>query len=613
MSYRSCRKNGTKRALVIASLLALVCAWSLLSFTYCAAAESGKRIVVSISDQVAYFIEDGFLFKSHIVSTGTDQTPTPLGTFSIYAHEYAHPTGSVIQYYTMFFYSNLGFHSVLYSPSTGTWTGGDTLGQKASHGCVRQALADAQWAYYWTPDGTQVDIVQEHFSPPPPKPEPARGGSDTMGVAQPSTTWYFAEGCTAQGFDQFLLLMNPQSEKADATISLSGADGTNREVTLEVPAFSRRTVHVNDVVGGVQAICASIRSDRPLVAERSMYFQYGQDLGGDSSCGSSTPAGEWYFAEGTCRPGFDTYLCIQNPGDIEAEVEIDYLLGSGGESQQKTTVAPRSRSTVKVKDHLGEGDDPAHDFSCEVRCTNRQNVIAERPMYFNYKGAMVGGHNAVGVAAPAEEWYFAEGTCRPGFDPYLCILNPANGVARVSLAYMLGDGRQVNKSVVVAPRSRSTIYVKDHLGEGNDPAHDFSCKVRCTSGGGIVVERPMYFNYQGGSNLNWDGGHNAMGVDAPAKEWYFAEGTCRPGFDPYLCVMNPGSSDAAVTITYMKGDGGTDTQDITVKKNSRSTVFIKDKLGEGDDPAHDFSCKVRCTSGGGIVVERPMYFSYRRY
>jgi hypothetical protein len=61
----------------------------------------------------------------------------------------------------------------------------------------------------------------------------------------------------------------------------------------------------------------------------------------------------------------------------------------------------------------------------------------------------------------------------------------------------------------------------------------------------------------------------------------------------------------------MKGDGSTDIQTLTVPKNSRSTVVVKDKLGEGDDPAHDFSAKVESTNNTPLVVERPMYFNYK--
>ena len=60
-------------------------------------------------------------------------------------------------------------------------------------------------------------------------------------------------------------------------------------------------------------------------------------------------------------------------------------------------VAPNSGATVAVKGHLGEANDEAHDFSAKVECTNGQQIVAERPMYFNYKGAWDGGHDVIGL------------------------------------------------------------------------------------------------------------------------------------------------------------------------------------------------------------------------
>jgi len=104
----------------------------------------------------------------------------------------------------------------------------------------------------------------------------------------------------------------------------------------------------------------------------------------------------YYFAEGTCRPGFDPYICIQNPQDTDVDVTITYMLGDGTTDTETLTVIRNSRSTVVVKDKLGEGNDDAHDFSVKVECTNNQNIIAERPMYFNYNGIWPGGHDVVG-------------------------------------------------------------------------------------------------------------------------------------------------------------------------------------------------------------------------
>jgi hypothetical protein len=111
----------------------------------------------------------------------------------------------------------------------------------------------------------------------------------------------------------------------------------------------------------------------------------------------------------------------------------------------------------------------------------------------------------MGATSLASTFYFAEGTCRPGFVPYFCIQNPGNTTANVTLTYMKGDGTTATDQVTVMPKSRLTTSPINKLGTGNDAAHDFSTKV--TSDRPIVAERPMYFNYNG----VWTGGHDVMG------------------------------------------------------------------------------------------------------
>ena len=107
------------------------------------------------------------------------------------------------------------------------------------------------------------------------------------------------------------------------------------------------------------------------------------------------------------------------------------------------------------------------------------------------------------------------------------------------------------------------------------------------------------------------GESNAQTFTINLVTFYFAEGTCRPGFDPYICVQNPSGTDAQVKITYMLGDASTDSQTFTVTKQSRMTIPVSAKLGVADDAAHDFSAKVESlTAGADIICERPMYFNY---
>ncbi|MBU1670690.1 MAG: hypothetical protein KKF41_16560 [Actinobacteria bacterium] len=322
-----------------------------------------------------------------------------------------------------------------------------------------------------------------------------------------------------------------------------------------------------------------------------------------------TPAVEtastFYFAEGTCRPDFDTYFCIQNPGDEAAEVRIDYMSGDGAVKEQALNVAPHSRSTIRAKDTLGEGDDPAHDFSAVVTCTNGQQIVAERPMYFNYAGLWSGGHDVVGATGPSQRFYFAEGTCRPGFETYFCIQNPGETAADVNLYFQPGYGIPITSTLAVPAHTRATVRAKDLLGEGDDPAHDFSATVYCDTTP-ILVERSMYFDYHG-----WTGGHDVIGTPSPSTTGLFAEGTCRPGFESYLCLFGNGAYTAR--ITYYKGDGSTQVQELSA--SGRTTIRVKDILGEGDDPAHDFSARVLSVSETPgqevpLVAERSMYFNY---
>ncbi len=314
----------------------------------------------------------------------------------------------------------------------------------------------------------------------------------------------------------------------------------------------------------------------------------------------------FYFAEGTTRPNFDAYICIQNPGGTAANVTITYMKGDATTATETLVVPANSRVTTIPRVTLGTGDDAAHDFSAKVECTNGQQIVAERPMYFNYQGIWNGGHDVVGAPAPSGAFYFAEGTTRPNFDAYFCIQNPGAAAANVTITYMKGDATSATENLVVPANSRVTTIPRNTLGTADDAAHDFSAKVECTNGQMIVAERPMYFNYNG----VWNGGHDVVGATATGTGFYFAEGTTRAAFDPFLCIQNPSAAAANVLITYMKGNGTISTELLTVPSNSRVTTMPRNTLGTGEDSSHDFSASVVCTNGQQIVAERPMYFNY---
>src|SRR4030042_2145997 len=271
-----------------------------------------------------------------------------------------------------------------------------------------------------------------------------------------------------------------------------------------------------------------------------MYFNYnGSWTGGPAVVGATSPSTLFYFAEGTTRPDFEPYFCIQNPGSQEAQVKITYMMGDGSEKEQELAVAPHSRATVNVASYLGSSDDIAHDFSATVETTNGQAFVCERPMYFNYNGSWTGGPAVVGATSPSTLFYFAEGTTRPDFEPYFCIQNPGSQEAQVKITYMMGDGTTKEQELGIVAHSRATINVASYLGSSDDIAHDFSATVETTNGEAIVAERPMYFNYNG----TWTGGSDVLGATSPSSIFSLARRTTSPGFVPYFCIQNPASQE----------------------------------------------------------------------
>ncbi len=419
------------------------------------------------------------------------------------------------------------------------------------------------------------------------------GGSCTTAASTTGTSWFFAEGCTRPGFDEWLCVLNPGDTASNLHFRFFLPSGEGTPMGITMLAHSRFTLSVADAVGRGQDVSVALEASAPVVAERALYYRYGPTgwAGGDCERGAAAAGTRWLFAEGTTRSGFDTWLCVANPGDVEAKLTVHYLLGVGQGANFIDTykLTPRSRFSLRVNDRV-QAD---CDVSLEVSST--QPVVAERPEYFLYRGAWEGGHVSLGCAEPSTLRYFAEGTTRAGFEEYVCLMNPGSADAMANLTFMTGGGALAPIGVKVPAGRRETVRVNDLVG----PELDVSCRI--SSDQPLVSERPMYFNYEGACR----GGHITMGVPASATQALFAEGCTRPGFDEYICVMNPGDVAAQVQAQCMDAAGAVTVAACNVPALSRVTLRVADIAGWDKDVS------VTLTSSAAFVAERAMYFNYR--
>ena len=421
------------------------------------------------------------------------------------------------------------------------------------------------------------------------------------------SSFYFAEGYTGAGFDEYLSVGNPNAGAATVNVTYMFADGTTKAVSYKIPAQSRYTVNVNSEVGPGREVSLLVQSTSAnLVAERPMYFDYTNNgsvswTGGHDVVGATAPGLNWYFAEGFTGHGFDEYVCVLNPGDAAAALVFRFQTQESG-AQVKTgySVPAHSRSTFKVNDILGS------NYQSSLKLESDRPVVAERSMYFDYSGVgrrdWTGGSCVMGAPAPAKRYYFAEGTTRnvPGygeFEEWLTLQNTNASPITIDATYQLGEdqGENVTRSYVVEAGTRQTVYVPSEVGENKD----VSVLLTCSSD--FLAERPLYFNYGGA----WTGGDCVIGSTSTGTRWFFAEGYTGQNFQEWLTLQNPGTQDSSVEITYFTLEAGAKgPYKVNVPAGTRYTVNVNEQAGAG------LQLSAQIVSDKPVVAERPMYFNY---
>jgi L,D-transpeptidase catalytic domain len=109
-----------------------------------------ERVVVSLSDQLAYLYRGNALMAVATISTGKDEKPTPTGIFSVIDKK---------PFYRSMKYDNAPMPFMQRIDQYGVALhGGFNPGYPASHGCIRLPLAFAKKLFSITDLGTPVYI-----------------------------------------------------------------------------------------------------------------------------------------------------------------------------------------------------------------------------------------------------------------------------------------------------------------------------------------------------------------------------------------------------------------------------------------------------------------------
>ena len=121
------------------------------------------------------------------------------------------------------------------------------------------------------------NIIVERSMYWPGVPGPWYGSHNSVGITTLRTRWGLAEGEVGgpDGASTYVLLANPGSTAATATLTFYRESGAPIVVTRSVPAGSRQTVAAASIgLGSGERFGVVVQSTQPIAVERSLYWNY---------------------------------------------------------------------------------------------------------------------------------------------------------------------------------------------------------------------------------------------------------------------------------------------------------------------------------------------------
>ena len=107
-------------------------------------------IVIKVSQRILELHSDGKLYKQYRIAVGKSDTPTPVGEWNIVWKDYDWGTG----FGTRWMGLNIPWGIYGIHGTNKPWS----IGQFASHGCIRMRNKDVEELFEWVPVGTYVRI-----------------------------------------------------------------------------------------------------------------------------------------------------------------------------------------------------------------------------------------------------------------------------------------------------------------------------------------------------------------------------------------------------------------------------------------------------------------------
>ena len=157
------------------------------------------------------------------------------------------------------------------------------------------------------------------------------GTSVAACTTSPSSTWYLAEGFTADASTEQVVLTNPFDQNVIVDVSFATDEGTREPSQLQgfpVPPRSVQVIDVDAIAARDEPqVAVTVRAQRggTLLVGRAQLYDGGGRLGYSMTLASPVLRSQWWFANGQRGAGFTERYSIFNPGEEPVQVQPLYL------------------------------------------------------------------------------------------------------------------------------------------------------------------------------------------------------------------------------------------------------------------------------------------------
>ena len=265
----------------------------------------------------------------------------------------------------------------------------------------------------------------------------AAGDTTSQCVSQTSQSWYFADGFTADGSTERIVLINPYPEAAVVNVAFTTAAGRRTPSALQgviLAPRSARSVSMADA-GATNESRVTVEvqaSSGQIVASRMQHYIGGGRLGYSTTVGVPQPLDQWWFTSGRTGARVTEQLVVFNPSDTDAQVSVSFFgpgITNGIDPAQSPTAAlpsqavdvPAGTTTWINTDNLA--DLPKGDHAMLVSVLNGARLVVDHVLTQSTgSGTFTAIVNGIPTGLLTEKWRIPSGLAR-GARNALGILN----------------------------------------------------------------------------------------------------------------------------------------------------------------------------------------------